>query len=132
MSPAARIVEAMAQSLYDDPAITEPPDGSVIVRGIVHTFAMDPQKLEKQRETVTNVIKEVVSDAFFVGKGGGWSSLNLCLDRQGDQWCERPTMEALCVLSIGLGLAKWCLPRDLWPVLPGGMPYIQFNSLEGV
>jgi hypothetical protein len=33
-------------------------------------------------------------------------------------------MEQLFQLGIGLGLAKWQLPPEMWGVLPGGMPYV--------
>jgi hypothetical protein len=33
-------------------------------------------------------------------------------------------MEMLFCLGIGMGLAKWLLPKNMWSALPGGMPYV--------
>ena len=39
-------------------------------------------------------------------------------------------MEQLFVLGMGLGLVKYGLPRSMWNVLPGGMPYISIDLLS--
>jgi hypothetical protein len=36
-------------------------------------------------------------------------------------------MEQLFTLGIALGLAQWQLPRDMWDIFPGGMPYVSVN-----
>jgi hypothetical protein len=116
--------------LYRDDEIQEegkPPEGAVVVEGIVRTFAFHPDRLEQSRPEVENIIREVVCDPFLKGIGGGCSTLTLCEDRSGQQWAEHRTIEELCCLAIGLKLAGWCAPRELWKVLPGGMPYVWFE-----
>jgi hypothetical protein len=57
--------------------------------------------------------------------------LNLGLDADDNQWTdEHRTVDELCVLAIATKRGKWLAPRSLWPALPGGMPYVQFN-LDG-
>jgi hypothetical protein len=56
--------------------------------------------------------------------GGGWSFLQACETKDGVQWGEHRNMEQLFVLGMALGKVRYCLPRDLWQVLPGGMPYL--------
>ena len=57
--------------------------------------------------------------------GGGWSFLNACNQEDGEQWTGlHQRMDQLFAMAIGLGLAKWCLPRAMWDVFPGGMPYV--------
>ena len=34
------------------------------------------------------------------------------------------TVESLLCLGIGLDLAEWCLPKEMWSLMPGGMPYV--------
>jgi hypothetical protein len=66
-----------------------------------------------------------LDEKFFGDTGGGF--LELCQTKDGHQWGEHRDMEALCVLAIAASLGQWCAPRELWSVLPGGMPYVVFN-----
>lgn len=36
-------------------------------------------------------------------------------------------MEELLVMGIGLGLANWLMPRQMWSIFPGSMPYVVLN-----
>ena len=36
-------------------------------------------------------------------------------------------MEQLLTLGIGLGYAKYLMPREMWKMFPGGMPYFQID-----
>jgi len=37
-------------------------------------------------------------------------------------------MEELYFLAASIGLAEFNMPRDYWHALPGGMPYVVFNT----
>lgn len=103
---------------------TETPDTAVFVTGIVHDFAFVPAKLVEHRDEVREML-EMLPDAFRVEIGGGWSFLNACVDRNEFQWTgEHRTMEMLFCLGIGMGLAKWLMPKEYWSTFPGGMPYV--------
>lgn len=68
-------------------------------------------------------------EEFHKSGGGGWSFLNACMTRNGEQWTGmHQTMEKLFMLGIAAGQAKWLLPRDMWPALPGGMPYVVIDA----
>jgi hypothetical protein len=103
--------------------MTEPPDDSVIVDGILHKFALHPGRLESHREQVRELLKELPS-TFQASGGGGWSFLQACMTIDGDHWGEHRNMEQLFVLGIGLKLAQWLSDRSLWRAMPGGMPYV--------
>jgi hypothetical protein len=133
--PASRLHDLMMSDdspLYRSDEVTggNPPDDAVKVEGIVRNFAFHHDRLRALKPKVESVIREVVSDRFFKNKGGGASFLELCNDRHGEQWGEHPSMELLVVLATGLGLAGYCAPRELWSVLPGGMPYVWFADLH--
>lgn len=32
-------------------------------------------------------------------------------------------MEQLVSLGIGIKKVKYCMPKEMWSILPGGMPY---------
>ena len=102
---------------------------AVIVHGIINDFRFHSGRLEKHRDEIKTMLLEL-PEAFHADKGGGWSFLNACTDKNGYQWGEHQNMEELFCLGIGLNMVRYCLPRNLWNVLPGGMPYIQIN-VEG-
>lgn len=79
-----------------------------------------------QKDAV-RIILDQMPDTFKKSGGGGMSFLELCMDKDGNHWAEHPTMEMLVVLAIGQGQAQYCMPRDFWRVLPGGVPYIVFD-----
>ena len=102
----------------------KPPKDAVMAEGILRNFGLHPQRLESHREEVKGWL-DLLSDDFRYGGGGGMSFLNACYDRNGEQWTGlHLRMEQLFVLGIGLGMARWTLPREMWDVLPGGMPYV--------
>jgi hypothetical protein len=102
-------------------------DPVVIVDGVINQAWFNPVKLEEHRTEIAVLLAEL-PEQFHVGTGGGWSFLNACMDRHGIQWAEQPTVEKLMMLGLGTGLASYPIPRDMWSVLPGGVPYFVVNS----
>lgn len=101
---------------------------AVVVEGIVHTVGLHPERLESKREEVKAMLSEL-PDQFFASKGGGWTFLNLGETKAGEHWTGlQQIMEQLCMLAIGLKLGEWCVPRSVWPALPGGVPYVVFKE----
>lgn len=100
----------------------KPPENAVIVKGLVRSFGFHPGRLESHRDEVKELLAEL-PDNFQEDKGGGWSFLNACMTKDGEQWGEHIDMEALFCLGIGLGLAKWQM-LAMKEVMPGGMPYV--------
>ncbi len=105
------------------------PEGTVLVEGVVRNYGLHGGRLESHREEVRAMVNEM-PEAFFPGTGDGWSFLNLCETRKGERWGQHRNMEQLCVLAIGLGMGHWLLPRPSWSAMPGGMPYIAFDTRE--
>lgn len=123
MSDSPLSIEAVNRIQYDSMFQDgESTDNAVRVEGIVHSFGYHPERLESHREEIRAMLKEL-PEQFQETGGGGWSFLQLCVDKNGRQWGEHLYMEALICLAMGLGMAKCQMPREIWPVLPGGMPY---------
>jgi hypothetical protein len=127
---AGRVVEILRDCLFTSeemPGDTEVPGDAVVVEGIVNTYGFQPQRLESHRDEITKMLQGLPWQfrPTNVGGDGGWSFLNACEDANGELWTgEHRTVEALLVLGIGLGLAEWLLPKEIWSALPGGMPYV--------
>jgi hypothetical protein len=95
----------------------------VIVRGVLMDFAFNPKRLEENKDKIVEQLLDLPS-SFMQSEGGGFSFLEACMDREGNQWTGlHKTMEALFALGQGVGRVTLPLPRGMWDVLPGGMPY---------
>ena len=83
----------------------------------------DEKALDTHKDEIIEMLMEL-PDEFKASGGGGWSFLNMCLDRNGTQWADlHVTMEKLLLLGIGIKKAKYLMPRPFWKTFPGKMPY---------
>ena len=101
----------------------QPPTDAILVEGIVSHFGFHPERLTEHKEQVREWLRALPHE-FRENDGGGWSFLQACNDAEGHQWGEHRNMEQLFSLAIGLELAKYLLPRSMWSVFPGSVPYI--------
>jgi hypothetical protein len=102
-------------------------DGAILVNGIVRNFGFSPEKIASHKREIRELLNEMPLQ-FHKATGGGWSFLNLCMDKDGEQWGEQSDCESLIVLGIAAKLASYVMPRDMWSILPGGVPYIVFDT----
>ena len=131
MIDSSRVTDLLKDSLFRGEEIPEGqqvPDDAVLVDGVINRFALHPERLQSHDHEVAAMIDDLPIEFFGVddGGGGGWSFLNLCMTRGGQQWTGlHMVQEQLLALAIGLKRAK-LQPRHQWPMMPGGMPYITF------
>jgi hypothetical protein len=105
------------------------PEETLMIEGIrLQHFALHPGRVAGHRDDIAAILDQM-DDKFQRSKGGGWSFLNLCMTKDGQHWAEHPTAELLVVLAIGAEMGGYTLmPRELWRSLPGGVPYIWFDT----
>jgi hypothetical protein len=102
---------------------TEDKSNPVIAEGITLSVGFHPGRLNSSRGEIEKLLNEL-PDEFKSSGGGGWSFLNACNDKHGNQWTGlHRTMEMLFLLGIAIGKVESQLPREMWSVLPGGVPY---------
>ena len=77
----------------------EPGDKFIPVRGIVTNVGFVPKKINDYSLTIKMMLNEL-DDTF------------------------KEDMEQLMLLGIAAGWLKYLLPRELWPALSGGVPYL--------
>jgi hypothetical protein len=95
----------------------------IVVAGITCTVGFNPQSIEKNKEQIEEMLKDLPDD-FQENKGGGMSFLNACNDKTGNQWTGlHQRMEQLFQLGLAINKVKCLFPREIWKNLPGGMPY---------
>ena len=100
----------------------------VIGQGVKTEMGFHPERLEFQRDTVKGFLDQL-PDTFRVSGGGGQSFLNMCMCSDGRQWGEHTDMDALCALGNALELVVYPMPKDMWHLLPGGMPYVTYKDV---
>jgi len=92
--------------------------------GVMANVGFHLARLESHRQEIEAVL-DLLPYPFREAKGGGWSFLNACYDRNGHHWTSsHQRMEQLFTLGNALGRVKFFMPRELWSTLPGGMPYL--------
>jgi len=126
---AGRLNDMFTDCLFRDEEVVDgqPPEHAVIVEGIMATFGLHPGRLKSYQDEVVSMINGL-PDPFHKDRGGGWSFLQMCNDKNDTQWTGmHRAMEQLVVLGIGLEIGSYCLPRELWETMPGGMPYVVFD-----
>lgn len=66
----------------------------------------------------------LLPDEFKESSGGGYTFLNMCVDKNNNQWGGQRQCDELTALGKALGLCDYLLPRQYWGTLPGSVPYI--------
>lgn len=96
---------------------------AVVAEGIIDKYGFHPGRLEGHKPAIMQLLM-CLPDTFRESVGGGWSFLQACKDNQGNHWGEHIDMEQLFSLGIATGQAEYLMKREMWRVLPGGVPYI--------
>lgn len=90
----------------------------VVADGILNTFVFHAKRLEQSDEKIGELIKQLPDF------NEPLSFLSLCVDKEGSQWGEHINMEQLVTLGVACGYLEYPFPKDMWSILPGGMPFI--------
>lgn len=102
----------------------ESTENYILGQGVITNVGFHPERLKKNEQNVSEMLAQL-PDEFKKSVGGGMSFLNMCNDKDGNQWSDlHATMDQLVTLGISLNKVQFLMPREMWSVLPGGMPYI--------
>ena len=112
------------EEVVNGKSIVEP----IIVEGLTSKFGFHPKRVEMHKKEIIECLDQL-DDKFKSSGGGGWSFLNMCNDKNGNQWTGlHRVMENLVCIGIATGKVSYQFPRNLWVALPGGVPYIIYND----
>lgn len=105
----------------------EPAD--LIVMGITGRLAFKKENVERFRKDIEAMLMELPTDFRESSDAKGMSFLAATEDRHGKQWTGlQKYMEAVFVLGMAIGRVRTLLPRELWSLMPGGVPYYQITD----
>jgi len=108
----------------------ESTEGYIKAEGIMVTVGFHPERIAAAKDEILAMLKEL-PDEYLMSSGGGWTFLNVCNDRHGNQWSGlHKTIEQLALLGIGAGVAEWQM-FETRKVMPGGMPYFVVLDTQG-
>lgn len=133
MHPVQELDELIRYCLFKEeelPGQGRIPDGAVLVEGLTGRFYFHPIRLKEIKSKVKALIKNLVQPSFFTSQGGGMSFLKLVEAKDGTIWGEQRSANVLLCLAVALNEATILVPRHLWYLFPGGVPYIRFNDQE--
>ncbi|KKN98502.1 hypothetical protein LCGC14_0146130 [marine sediment metagenome] len=119
------VQETMKYCLYNDDEVIDgkTPDEAVLVDGITTKFGFHPGRLEEKASVIIDMLGQL-PESFQEAGGGGMSFINACQDKNGRQWTDfHRIMEELFCLGEAIGKVSQPMPKEMWKVLPGGMPY---------
>ena len=96
---------------------------AIFVEGIISDFGFNPKKIELHKNEIIELLSHL-PDKFKQSFGGGWSFPNACETDTGKQWTGlHRNMEQLFALGLAINKVKCLMPKNMWKILPGGMPY---------
>lgn len=121
---AENVHNTLMECLFHD---GEDTSAHIIGEGIQKKVGFHPERLESHRDNITAMLNEL-PEPFHAATGGGWTFLNACNDKNGNQWTGlHATVDELVMLGNAIGKLKFLMPREMWSMFPGGMPYMVIN-----
>lgn len=124
-----RLEEIFRLCMFKDNEVVdgEPITPYKVGKGIMLDVGFHEGRLNKHSDEIIGMLKNLPKE-FYRGSGDGMTFLNMCNDKNGEQWTgSQQTMEQLVQLGTSLDQVEFLLDRELWAGLPGGVPYVVIN-----
>lgn len=105
----------------------EDTSGHVKVHGVRGSLGFDPKRLAPNKPIIESLLKQLPVE-FMRSGGGGYTFLNGCITKDGEQWGEQSNVDELICLGLAIGKVSFPIPREMWGHLPGGVPYFTVDD----
>jgi len=106
---------------------------ALVVEGVNLKVGFHPERIKQNRKNIISML-DCLSDNFKAEKGGGYSFLNMIDDKNGEQWTVidgvHSEVDKLVTLGLAIGKLSYLMPKEMWKILPGGMPYLVVKNLK--
>jgi len=91
--------------------------------GVQMNIGFHPGRIKENEENIISMLSDL-PDQFMKSKGGGWSFLNACQDKNNEQWADmHQSVDELLCLGLAISKIKFLFGREMWRDSPGGVPY---------
>jgi hypothetical protein len=104
---------------------------AVEVQGISEIFLFHSDRLENYQQMIWELLDQL-PHTFKEKGGGGWTFLKACLNKDGILWGQQNHADQLLSLGIALKFVALLTPKELWPLMPGGVPYYRIFEKKDV
>lgn len=121
-----QLTSTNVETVFNKCLYTEGEDttGHIRADGILNNVGFNPVRLEENKANIASMLEDLPV-SFYQNTGGGMSFLNFVLNKAEEQWTDmHGTAEMLLLLGLAIGELEYCLPREMWGILPGSMPYL--------
>lgn len=120
------IEKVILECLFKEGENTTP---HVIGIGVQAKMGFHPERLKANEENILSMLLQL-PDAFMASRGGGYTFLNACETKDGEQWTGMHTeVDKLVILGAAIGRVVFTMPREMWSALPGRMPYFTVKDV---
>jgi len=103
---------------------------ALVVEGVNLKIGFHPGRIKQNRENIISMLN-CLPNSFKAEGGGGMSFLNMMEDENGEQWTGlHQEMDKLVTLGLAITKLSFLMTREMWKILPGGMPYIVIKNLK--
>ncbi len=119
------VVKIYEDCLFKEDEIIEgrPTSDFTIANGIRSNIVFNTAKINQHKNEIAQLIDMLPRI------DEGESFLNLCNDKNGNQWADfHQTMEQLVQLGIASEILNFLFKKEMWNSLPGGVPYVIRNK----
>lgn len=118
---AERVTEIFLKCMFKEDEIVDgkPVKEMIEVQGVTMRVGLCKERVDEHAAEIAGLCDELPD-----GFRDGWSFLQMCEDRHGRQWTGfHKVMQELAVLGCATGKMELCAPKEMWGLMPGGMPY---------
>lgn len=126
----ANVSKIFKSCLFKDDELNEenmPTSPVVKVEAVASTFGFHQERLGAIKPKVMELLSQM-PEAFFKDIGQGDTFLNGLVNDKNIPWSTNQSdLDMLLALGLGTELITYSMPRDMWPILPSGLPYFTIN-----
>ena len=106
---------------------------SLIVEGVNLKVGFHPNRIKQNTDNIISMLNCLPDKFLLGGEGGGASFLDMVMDENNDDWTSlHADVDKLITLGLAINYVSFLVPRKMWEILPGGLPYVVVNNLKSV
>ncbi len=122
----ARLQAILKDCLFKNEEIIDgkPPADAILLQGVTLNIGFHAKRVESHKTEIEAFLAELPTEI-----KDGISFLVMCQDKEGQLWTgSHRSVEELLLLGLAIKRLQYCLPKEMWYMLPEKLPYVQLVS----